>query len=566
MKINIKTKLFILMVGLTALILIGVLFVITMTLSQKIEQKIIADFNNTRTYFQKQQSLIFDRLAESCYLIGENSTFKANVELQDPATVYEAVSELARYSTVDLFTVTDERGMVLARFGQPAHYGDYITDRPSIVHALNGIEPEIEPEWAELWAVDSTLYQVATVPLYYNDFKMIGSISLGTLITQHEALDLKGKTNIDISMFLGNRCIASTLSDSLTKAEKDSFAVFLGRHAQIGDSVIQYLEPSKVFEGKLFNENVYAFLSPLGENEPAVYLATVPKALELSILKALQNNIFITALISLIITIILAFFLGDTFTNPILKLVGSMNRVKEGDLSVTLKSSTKDEIGLLTNTFNEMTIGLRERMHLMKYVGSHTIDMIKSASHESVSLGGDRKELAVLFSDIRGFTAFSENHLPEEVIKMLNQYLGHQASIVDQYKGSIDKFVGDEMVALFIGDDAVSRAVNCSIDIQKMVEKENAENLTPISVGIGINYGPVILGNMGATDRMDYTVIGAVVNLGARLCSAAKPGQILIRRDLLSMHSLNGFQTGDSQMMSFKGFSKEIEIVEVLSD
>ena len=554
------------MVGLTVLILTGVLFVITKTLSQKIEQKIIADFNNTQTYFQKQQSLIFDRLAESCYLIGENSTFKANVELQDPATVYEAVSELARYSTVDLFTVTDERGMVLARFGQPQHYGDYITDRPSIVHALNGIEPEIKPEWAELWAVDSTLYQVATVPLYYNDFKMIGSISLGTLITRHEASDLKGKTNIDISMFLGNQCIASTLSDSLTIAEKDSFATFLGRHAQIGDSVVQNLKSSKVFEGKLFNEDVYAFLSPLGENEPAVYLATVPKALELSILKALQNNILITALISLIITIILAFFLGDTFSKPILKLVSSMNRVKEGDLSVTLKPSTKDEIGLLTNTFNEMTIGLRERMHLIKYVGSHTIDMIKSTSHEPVSLGGDRKELAVLFSDVRGFTAFSENRSPEEVINMLNRYLGYQATIVDRYKGSIDKFVGDEMVALFIGKDSISRAINCSIDIQKMVARENADNPAPIRVGIGINYGPVILGNMGATDRMDYTVIGAAVNLGARLCSTAKPGQILIRKDLLSMYSSNGFKTGDSHMMSFKGFSKEIEIVEVLSD
>jgi adenylate cyclase len=99
-----------------------------------------------------------------------------------------------------------------------------------------------------------------------------------------------------------------------------------------------------------------------------------------------------------------------------------------------------------------------------------------------------------------------------------------------------------------------------------MVARENADNPTPIRVGIGINYGPVILGNMGATDRMDYTVIGAAVNLGARLCSAAKPGQILIRKDLLSMYSSNGFKTGDSHMMSFKGFSKEIEIVEVLSD
>ena len=565
MRINIKTKLFLLLVGMTVVVLTGVLYVITMTVSQKIEQKIIDDFNKTQSYFQKQQTLIFDRLVESCYLIGENSTFKANVELQDPATVYEAVTEFARYANVDLFIVTDERGKVLARFEQPQKYGDYITDRPSVVRTLNGIEPEIEPEWSELWAVDDMLFQVATVPLYYNDFKMIGSISLGTRISQHEALALKGESNIDISMFLGNRLVATTLSDSLNGIEQDSLIAFVRRYAKISDSVVQNLKSSDVFEGNLSGEEVYAFASPLGENEPAIYLATVSKALELSILKTLQSNIFITALISLFITIMLAFFLGDTFSKPILRLVNSMNRVKEGDLAVTLKPSTNDEIGLLTSAFNEMTVGLRERLHLMKYVGSHTIDMIKTTSHDTVSLGGDRKELAVLFSDVRGFTAYSEKRSPEDVINMLNRYLGYQANIVKKYKGSIDKFVGDEMVALFIGEDAVVRAVSCSIDIQKMIRKENTTNPKPVQVGIGINYGPVILGNMGATDRMDYTVIGAAVNLGARLCSAAEPGQILIRRELLSTMN-NRYKTGESQMMSFNGFSSELEIVEVISE
>ena len=98
MRITIKTKLFLLLVGMTVVVLTGVLYVITNTVSQKIEQKIIDDFNNTQSYFQKHQTLIYDRLVESCYLIGENSTFKANVELQDPATVYEAVSEFAEHT------------------------------------------------------------------------------------------------------------------------------------------------------------------------------------------------------------------------------------------------------------------------------------------------------------------------------------------------------------------------------------------------------------------------------------------------------------------------------------
>ncbi len=565
MRLNIQSKLFVILVGMTAMVLTGVLFVITQTLSEKIEEKIIDDFNKTQAYFQKQQSLVFDRLVESCYLIGENSTFKANVELQDPATVYQSVSEFANFANVDLFIVTDEYGKVLARFGEPDLYGDYLNDRPSVVRAINGIEPPIEPEWAELWAIDEELFQVATVPLYYNELKMIGSISLGTKITNHEAMALKGESNIDFTMYLGKILIASTLMDSVTKEHSDSLQFFARNLDKKSQSVLTELTPSGAFSSNLMNEEIYAYISPLGEGEPAYYIATVLKSLELRILRTIQNNILLTAIISILATIILAFLLGRTFSQPILRLVKGMNKVKEGDLAISVKPTTRDEIGLLTNTFNDMTVGLRERMHLMKYVGTHTVDMIKRSSHEKVELGGERRDLAVLFSDVRGFTAFSENRTPEQVIQMLNRYLGFQAELVEKYQGSVDKFVGDEMVALFIGDDAIRRALDCSLEIQKTVQKEHEKDPAPVFIGIGINYGPVVLGNMGATERMDYTVIGAAVNLGARLCSAADPGQILIRQELLS--GLNGqYKTGKSQMMSFKGFSSEIEIVEVLSE
>jgi HAMP domain-containing protein len=394
MQINIQSKLFILLVGMTALILAGVLYAITLTVSERIEQRIISNFNERQTYFQKQQSLVFDRLAESCYLIGENSTFKANVELDDPATVYAAIMEFANFTKIDLFIVTDEQGKVLARLDQPDQYGDYITDRPSVVRALNGIEPELNPNWAELWAVDDYLFQVASVPLYYGDYRIIGSISLGTLVTRVEAQDLKGDSNIDISMFLGDLVIATTITDTLTSGYIDSLESFNNHHRDLKDSVLVNLQPSNVISTKLMAEEVYAFISPLGEGELAHYVATVPKSTELQILEAVQDNILITAAISLGITIILAFFLGRTFSQPILRLVRGMNKVKKGDLAISVPPTTKDEIGLLTSTFNEMIVGLRERLNLMKYVGSHTIDMIQTSSQDEVSLGGARKELA----------------------------------------------------------------------------------------------------------------------------------------------------------------------------
>lgn len=565
MRINIQSKIFLLLAGLTAIILLSVIYIINTTISEKIEEKIVSDFKNTQSIFQKQQSLIYERLVESCYLIGENSTFKANVAENDPATVNFVVEEFANFAKVDLFIVTDPKGNVLARLGQPNNFGDDISYRASVARALNGIEPEFDITWSELWEVNDTPYQIVTYPIFTaNNNTILGTITLGTQIGLFEAVSLKGDSNIDITMFLNDTLITSTIVDSITTEIDTSFTNFVQKNQSLIDAVIQTLSPSDAFSSKIIGEESYAFLSPLGEGEKAYYLATVPIAHELQLLTVLQNNIFVTAGISLIVTILLALMLGRTFSKPILNLVKGMNKVKDGNLSLKVKPSTKDEIGLLTQTFNDMLVGLRERLHLMKYVGSHTIDMIKESSEKEVSLGGERRELAVLFSDVRGFTAFSENRTPEEVINMLNKYLGFQADLVTLYNGSVDKFVGDEMVALFGGHDAIEKALDCAVAIQKLVKKEQESDNVQIHVGIGVNYGDMVLGNMGAEDRMDYTVIGAAVNLGARLCSAAKPGQILIRKDLLNK-VVRKYIIGDSHMMSFKGFSNDLEIVEVNS-
>jgi len=331
------------------------------------------------------------------------------------------------------------------------------------------------------------------------------------------------------------------------------------------DTLMLFQTASSAFLDTLDGVENYTFISPLGIGERAYYIATVPTSLELQILKSIQNNIFITAAIFFVITLLFAFFMGNSFSKPILRLTSGMNVVKAGNLDITVKPTTKDEIGMLTQTFNEMIKGLKERLHLSKYVGSHTLEMVQQSSSSEVSLGGTRQDLTVLFSDIRGFTAYSENRDPEEVISMLNRYLGFQAEIVARHKGSIDKYVGDEMFALFTGEKSTERAMECATEIQRRVAEEHKTDDKPIYIGIGINQGPVILGNMGAQDRMDYTALGATVNLGARLCSAAKPGMILIRKDLLDTLDIN-VKRGNLYMIQFKGISEKLKIAEVLSE
>lgn len=217
-------------------------------------------------------------------------------------------------------------------------------------------------------------------------------------------------------------------------------------------------------------------------------------------------------------------------SRPILNIGSVATKIAEGDLKVRVEGvRTRDEIGDLAQRFNTMIQQLQERFELQKFVSRNTMQAIVLSGDEGVKLGGERREAAVLFADIRGYTAFSEDKDPETVVDVLNLYFQAQSDIVTRNGGDIDKFVGDQIMAVFYGDDMGEKAVRCALEIQHSMEQlrpmsHNAE----LDIGIGINLGEMVMGAMGSTDRMDFTVLGDHVNLAARLCSAADRGQTLI--------------------------------------
>lgn len=210
-----------------------------------------------------------------------------------------------------------------------------------------------------------------------------------------------------------------------------------------------------------------------------------------------------------------------------------------------------------------MVAGLRERSLMRKFVSASTIEMIHRTKDENPILGGERKVVTVFFSDIRGFTAYSELVPPEQVIELLNVYLSAQSKIIFEGGGIVDKFVGDEIVAIFEGEEMVDRAVQCAIDIQKTIlplSKKSPEN---IQVGIGINSGMVVLGNVGSQERMDHTVLGSNVNLGSRLCSMAQSAQIILSESSFHLLKLK-VKTRPLEAIRVKGISLPVQTYEVL--
>ena len=181
-----------------------------------------------------------------------------------------------------------------------------------------------------------------------------------------------------------------------------------------------------------------------------------------------------------------------------------------------------------------------------RYVAPNVVNEILKEGTESLKLGGKTVDIAVLFVDIRGFTTMSERLSPEEVVYILNQYLSMTSACVDRYQGTLDKFIGDATMAFWgapiADDDAVYHACMAALDIVKGADELSAKLKADINeeihVGVGVNYGPAVVGNMGSERRMDYTAIGDTVNTSARLEANAPGGMVYVSRSVID--KLNG--------------------------
>lgn len=175
------------------------------------------------------------------------------------------------------------------------------------------------------------------------------------------------------------------------------------------------------------------------------------------------------------------------------------------------------------------------RAYIARYVGNDVIEQM-ILSQDADPLKNERCEATLLFADVRSFTTLSEGMTPEDIIAMLNEYFDAMVGIIFKHGGILDKFVGDELMAVFSPQAdkraAPLAAVHTAIDMQqhlgKLMQDRNARGLPVFQVGIGINTGSVVVGNVGAKNRMDYTVIGDTVNVAARLEQMAEGGEIIV--------------------------------------
>ncbi|MDP2885320.1 MAG: adenylate/guanylate cyclase domain-containing protein [Ignavibacteria bacterium] len=555
---SLRNRLLVLTIMLVVLVSGSVLFIVNMEIQSLTNSKLQQDFTNTYHTFKRFLALRNERLVQSSQFIAELPVLKATILTKDPETIrtyalspYDSPAKLAE---VDVFTLTNQKGQVTFRLDRPEKSGDTISTLPFVRKALEGHTPSTND--ISIWTIDEKLYQTVTVPIYQQ--YLIGTLTLGKRITQEEAALLKEDTQSDISFLLGNRVVASTHSDI---GQVDLLRSYLVKREELDAAMGEGKTIQQ--EIKLNGERFLCAFSRASMESDVVYVMAVSVDQALAAFRKIENVIVLVGLIALVLAIVGAFFLAKEITAPLRTLVVGTEAIRAGNYEFQLELKSSDEIGQLARSFNEMVLGLKERFLMAKFVSSSTVQMIRKEGGE-VRLGGERKNVTVFFSDIRGFTSFSERVEPEVVIELLNKYLSKQTAIVTKHKGIVDKYVGDEVIAIFEGEDMVDQAVLCAVEIQREIAELNKANAEDIRVGIGINTGMAIVGNVGSEERMDHTVLGNNMNLGARLCSIAQVGQIIISESSWRLLKTKSVRTKTLDVVSVKGMSRPMQTYEVL--
>lgn len=283
------------------------------------------------------------------------------------------------------------------------------------------------------------------------------------------------------------------------------------------------------------------------------------------LLTSLSWQLFTVVIVAVFIALIVLHYISKRITRSLSDLAEAAEKIGEKGGYDALPAEVKgnDEIAILSQSFHLMVEGMKAkdkiRSVLDKVVSKKIADEILS---HPIEIGGEEKECSVLFIDIRNFTKFTESVSASTVVSYINDFMGRMIHIIEKNHGVIDKFIGDEIMALFGTPILRKNHADCSIQSAlEMIEElkvwniERKENGLPVlEAGVGIHSGKMIAGNMGSKDRLNYTVLGKGVNLASRLCNAAAPMEIILSEDTyLKLENTNLVQTKEFDQISLKG-------------
>ncbi|HEX4074877.1 MAG TPA: adenylate/guanylate cyclase domain-containing protein [Candidatus Acidoferrales bacterium] len=430
---------------------------------------------------------------------------------------------------------------------------------PDVHEALSGA-----PEITTWTGPDNGVYRIFAFPVRGSDGPL-GFLNMGFEEDDGIAAGAKVRSGVDVVTWQED-------DDNHARILGVSDASLRGPLTDLFDKDPDLRHPFdfRTSKGEYEGEEVLVADTGMIEHNPAgVHMAFIESvSRRMRPFRILEEFLAGLALAALLLGAGLGFFFSGLISAPLVNLAGAARELEQGKYEAiesfraahAHRLEARDEIGDLSRAFVDMGRGLKQRFAMSKYMSRTTYQMLEQ-SGGSANPAGERKWLALVFSDVRGFTAFSEDRDPALVIERLNEVLGLEADVVRRQGGDVDKFVGDAMFAWFAGPDRCRHAVDAAVEILAGLQTRFGGK-AGTEIGFGIHVGEVVVGSMGSQDRRDYTAIGRSVNLAARLCSAAQSGQILVSQavatELEGALSLNPLAP-----ISAKGFAEPVRVFEV---
>lgn len=265
--------------------------------------------------------------------------------------------------------------------------------------------------------------------------------------------------------------------------------------------------------------------------------------------------LFIFPVIFILLSSFTIYYFLINIKKPIIELTHAVRKVSDGDFTTKIPVGKMNDYSTLYKNFNQMVKICRKKIEMQKYVSKSTAKMIDDLRTGEHCLLPKNVDITILFSDVRGFTIYSKKHDVLDVFKKINEIFNSQINIIEKNKGEIDKFMGDEIMAVF---PSPKDALKAAIQIQKKFLSSFKMKKESLKVGIGINYGKAVIGAVGSGSSYDWTTIGDTVNVAKKICNYAEGGSIYISED--AYKKAKTYRKCDVRNVMIKGIEKKFKV------
>ncbi|GJM14063.1 MAG: hypothetical protein DHS20C12_24660 [Pseudohongiella sp.] len=557
-----RSRLIVFLLGLLVPVLGGIFYYVNANNTEYTEETINSYLElgaDVFDYTREQQAFTLQAITNSLtWDFGFRTAYAAN----DPATLFDAALNVMDRSmeSADVLLIVDLDGQVII----DTETQGMIDLEGSWLQLLNAADADEYGHAEMIIAIDGLPFQMIALPLYLP--RQVAWIIGGFALDQAFVERVKETTLSEVSIVKLEQGGAAALNDLevivSTLAEGDQLA--LAEQVQLAQAQLGSLQRIAAE-----SQDYASLLRRLyGEAADDVQIfAVIQRSYDENIENVVQFRALLIQfyLLVLVLSLLAVLFLARSVTTPLSKLVGVVKKIEEGDYARSVSVESRDEIGELADSVNSMASGLAEKEKVRDLLGkvvSHQI--AEQLLNNPIELGGEERVATILFSDIRGFTTFCEGLPPKEVLKALNEVLSTISDIVESHHGVVDKYNGDAVMALFgvpiKGEQDTVNAMEALMEIIAALEKMDSR----LSACVGITTGVVVAGNLGSSNRMNYSVIGDTVNLAARLESLTRLYNVSNIVSEASKDAAAGFAYRELDIVCVAGKSQPVRIFELL--